>query len=111
MSESIINKSLELIIKLNAEIVDNIMESDQDVKTFWIRKNILGWDIKRKYIKVFRDGGVVAFIDKNTGYIYKPASWNGPAKHPRGNVESENGGREAFTKVGQLGLVHVHYIR
>ena len=43
----------------------------------------------RKYIKViqqdlrdggYRDGGVHAFIDKNTGEVYKPASWKSPAK-------------------------------
>ena len=25
-------------------------------------------------------GGVHAFIDRNTGEVYKPASWRGPAK-------------------------------
>ena len=43
----------------------------------------------RKYIKVihqdlrdgnYRDAGVHAFIDKNTGEVYKPASWKSPAK-------------------------------
>ena len=47
----------------------------------------------RKYIKViqqeydtfrdrneYRDGGVHAFIDRNTGEVYKPASWKSPAK-------------------------------
>ena len=47
----------------------------------------------RKYIKViqqeydtfrdrneYRDGGVHAFVDKNTGEVYKPASWKSPAK-------------------------------
>ena len=29
---------------------------------------------------VYRDGGVHAFIDKNTGEVYKPASWKSPAK-------------------------------
>ena len=47
----------------------------------------------RKYIKViqqdydtfqdrneYRDGGVHAFIDRNTGEVYKPAGWKSPAK-------------------------------
>ena len=47
----------------------------------------------RKYIKViqqdydtfrdrneYRDGSVHAFIDRNTGEVYKPASWKSPAK-------------------------------
>jgi hypothetical protein len=28
-------------------------------------------------------GAVHAFIDKQTGYVYKPASWKAPAKHVR----------------------------
>ena len=47
----------------------------------------------KKYIKIiqqdydtfrdrneYRDGGVHAFVDKNTGEVYKPASWKSPAK-------------------------------
>ena len=43
----------------------------------------------RKYWKViqqdlrddeYRDGGVHAFVDRNTGEVYKPASWKSPAK-------------------------------
>ena len=50
----------------------------------------------RKYIKViqqeydtfqnrneYRDGSVHAFIDRQTGEVYKPASWKSPAKHVR----------------------------
>ena len=31
----------------------------------------------------YRDGGVHAFVDKNTGEVYKPASWKSPAKYVR----------------------------
>ena len=31
----------------------------------------------------YRDGSVHAFVDKNTGEVYKPASYNAPAKHVR----------------------------
>ena len=35
----------------------------------------------KKYIKVIQDGSSVhAFIDRNTGEVYKPASWKSPAK-------------------------------
>ena len=54
----------------------------------------------RKYIKIiqqdyrdaneyyhtgggYRDGSVHAFINKETGQVYKPASWKSPAKHVR----------------------------
>ena len=31
----------------------------------------------------YRQGSVTAFIDKQTGQVYKPASWKAPAKHVR----------------------------
>ena len=31
----------------------------------------------------YKAGSVTAFIDKNTGEVYKPASWKAPAKHVR----------------------------
>ena len=64
--------------------------------------NLYKWDYKvgKKFIKVFnlqyeepnefynrkggyRAGSVTAFIDKNTGEVYKPASWKSPAKNVR----------------------------
>ena len=60
--------------------------------------NLYKFDYKvgKKFIKVFnlqydtfqnrnedRAGSVTAFIDKNTGEVYKPASWKSPAKHVR----------------------------
>jgi len=58
------------------------------------------YQVGKKYIKVFnlqyqescdyynrpagyRQGSVTAFIDKNTGEVYKPASWKSPAKNVR----------------------------
>ena len=45
----------------------------------------------RKYHKIVNNdkgghGSVHAFIDKKTGDVYKPASWNKPAKHVRYNL-------------------------
>jgi hypothetical protein len=46
-----------------------------------------------KYVKVIRDGGsVYAFIDKSNGNVLKPASWQAPAKHARGNVFAPDNG-------------------
>ena len=33
--------------------------------------------------KEYREGSVHAFVDKKTGQVYKPASWQAPAKHVR----------------------------
>ena len=67
--------------------------------------NLYKWDysVGKKYIKVFnlqyqesndyynrkagyRQGSVTAFVDKQTGEVYKPASWKSPAKHVRYNL-------------------------
>ena len=37
----------------------------------------------RKYHKIHDGNGVHAFIDKNTGEVYKPASYKAPAQHVR----------------------------
>jgi hypothetical protein len=49
---------------------------------------------------LFRD--IVAFIDKKTGNILKPASYRVPAKHARGNIFSVNFGMEAITEEGYV---------
>ena len=40
------------------------------------------WE-KSKYYGQYRDGSVHCFVDKETGDVYKPASWKAPAKHVR----------------------------
>ena len=40
------------------------------------------WE-KSKYYGQYRDSSVHAFVDKKTGQVYKPASWQAPAKHVR----------------------------
>ena len=40
------------------------------------------WE-KSKYYGQYRDGSVHAFVDKETGDVFKAASWAAPAKHVR----------------------------
>jgi len=40
------------------------------------------WE-KSRYYGQYRDGSVHCFVDKETGDVYKPASWSAPAKHIR----------------------------
>ena len=40
------------------------------------------WDVGSDGVN-FRTEGVHAFVDKNTGQVYKPASYKSPAKHVR----------------------------
>lgn len=67
----------------------------------------------RKFFKVYRkeipnDGekphiqaeSIVAFVDKITGDIFKPATYAAPAKWARGNVNSSENGMEAIDSAG-----------
>ena len=40
------------------------------------------WDVASDGVN-FRTEGVHAFVDRNTGQVYKPASYKSPAKHVR----------------------------
>ena len=46
------------------------------------------WE-KSKYYGQYRDGSVHCFVDKETGDVYKPASWASPAKHIRFSFQNE----------------------
>ena len=47
------------------------------------------WE-KSKYYGQYRDGSVHCFVDKETGDVYKAASWRSPAKHIRFNLQNES---------------------
>lgn len=56
-------------------------------------------------IEVFENGqettpAIVAFVDKITGDIFKPATFAAPAKHSRGNINSSQDGMEAIDESG-----------
>ena len=46
------------------------------------------WE-KSKYFGQYRDGSVHCFVDKETGDVYKAASWRSPAKHIRFSFQNE----------------------
>ena len=71
----------------------------------------------RKYFKItsheydtfqdrneYREGGVHAFVDKNTGAVYKPASYNAPhTKHIRYNLLDEDSRAEWLSRADWTG--------
>jgi|13_taG_2_1085334.scaffolds.fasta_scaffold23601_1 hypothetical protein len=62
----------------------------------------------RKYAKLVLErpngngGSVFAFVDRETGLVYKPAGWSAPAKHARGDVNSAEFGLEALSPAGSM---------
>ena len=72
----------EMVLDWTKELVTRLQE-DYDTKSTSGRYK---FEIQtgRKYHKInVKNGGVHAFVDKNTGEVYKPASYNSPAKHVR----------------------------
>ena len=71
----------------------------------------------RKYFKItaheydtfqdrneYREGGVHAFVNKNTGEVYKPASYNSPhTKHVRYNLLDEDSRAECLLRADWAG--------
>ena len=58
----------------------------------------------RKYHKInVKNGGVHAFIDKNTGEVYKPASYKAPAKHVRYDLRRIKQRHECFNNADWAG--------
>lgn len=59
----------------------------------------------KRYSKIVYNGSVYAFIDKSNGDVLKPASWNAPAKHARGNIFNDDYG------FGCCGVYSVAYLK
>ena len=58
----------------------------------------------RKYLKINQiDGGVHAFVNKETGEVFKPASYKAPAKHVRYDLRRIQQRRECFANADWAG--------
>ena len=57
----------------------------------------------RRYHKIHDGNGVHAFVDKNTGEVYKPASYKAPAKHVRYDLRRIHQRHECFSSADYIG--------
>ena len=58
----------------------------------------------RKYLKINQiDGGVHAFVNKETGEVFKPASYKAPAKHVRYDLRIINDRERCFANADWAG--------
>jgi len=58
----------------------------------------------RKYHKILdRKGSVHAFVNKQTGEVFKPASWNAPAQHVRYDLRVINDRNRCFENADWAG--------
>ena len=69
--------------------LEDVNNGTANLTTFVIKNGRKYYKIMQREFDTFRDrnewreGCVHAFVDKNTGEVYKPASYNSPAKHVR----------------------------
>lgn len=107
------NTALDTMIgRMNAHMIQYYQTeyTFQDCAQEWIDRAMYTTKAGSKFVKIIREGSVVAFIEKTTGNIFKPASWQAPAKGVRGNIFSESNGNEALN-FDVCGLVFVKYAR
>ena len=57
----------------------------------------------RKYHKIHDGNGVHAFVDKNTGQVYKPASYKAPAKGVRYDLRSIKSRHQCYSNADWAG--------
>ena len=96
------NQSLRTVIHTQAvtgtdpylqERVRKIENEEDERISFFIEKGRKYYKVCMKTRQVNRQFGddisVHAFVDKNTGEVYKPAGWKSPAKHVRFNMSDD----------------------
>jgi len=86
---------------MNTELYDNVKKFIAGVQekidlVYTTSPATLTVTLGKKYYKVIKtvygQDSVYAFIDKETGDIFKPACYAKPAKHARGNVNAPDNG-------------------
>jgi hypothetical protein len=103
---------LARINKLINALVDNYAKYTKDYQ-YSSPRNIT-FDIVpgTKYYKIVqRDSGtsVHAFISKQSGAVFKPASWKAPAKHERSVTGCTHTTSSTCTRVGTSYSLHVYH--
>ena len=80
------------------ELIENfVMDLNNKYPKIEIYDECFIYTVGGRYYKICKskDGAsatsVYAFVDKNTGDLYKAASFAAPAKHIRGNIMNESG--------------------
>ena len=104
-----VNKSVdEFSVSYHQEQLDKIREGTYNYRMkFYIVES-------RKYLRIEHETGVNhdgsvtqksihAFIDKNTGEVYKPATWKSPAKHVRFNLLDKTSREECYRRADWAG--------
>lgn len=96
------DKALKAFLKGAQQIIDDHYKRDLPN----LKPSILVTTSGSKYVKVISKAqsgsgtSAWAFIDKTTGDVLKPATWNRPAKHARGNIYDQDNGTRSVSPYG-----------
>ena len=92
----------QMVLDWTEELVTRLQE-DYDSKST-AGRYVFEIQTGRKYHKIVAKGqGVHAFVDKNTGEVYKPASYKAPAKHVRYDLRRIKQRHECFANADWAG--------
>ena len=94
--EMVLDWTNELVTRLQADYDRRYPNSSNPVR-FEVNSG-------RKYLKINQiNGGVHAFVDKQTGEVFKPASYKAPAKHVRYDLRRIKQRHECFSNADWAG--------
>ena len=102
---------IRMISNYTSDYANKQMESIKNGTANLMRFNVIEG---RKYWKIFsyeyddrleeyKQGSINAFVNKQTGDVFKPASYNKPAKHVRYNLLDEDSRAECLLRADWAG--------
>jgi len=82
----------QLVEKRSVALINALEDNyDRQYPNNTIQPKRFKLELGRKYWKINEtNGGVHAFVDRNNGNVFKPASYKSPAKHVRYNLLDES---------------------
>ena len=93
----------EMVLDWTKELVTRLQE-DYDSNNYTSDRYKFEIQTGRKYHKIYcKNQGVHAFVNKETGEVFKPASYKAPAKHVRYDLRRIQQRRDCFAKADWAG--------
>lgn len=109
MSATITKEQRDSLAKFLSKWNENLHEYQK--RMGFTTEQVIEPSFGKKYVKLVRTDNVgsrsaEAFVNLETGDIFKAASWAAPAKHARGNIYKDDNGMSAVDAAG-----FVRYLR
>ena len=93
----------EMVLDWTKELVTRL-QKDYDSNNYTSDRYKFEIQTGRKYHKIYcKNQGVHAFVNKETGEVFKPASYKAPAKHVRYDLRRIQQRRECFANADWAG--------